>query len=844
MGRRGRTNELPGAVTGGVAGVAASFIGLPALRDARVSAAPKMLGARLHVGCGPRRLPGWINADAVPGVGDAVVDLHDSAALGRDTYREIYGCHVLEHCWPQDTPAILRRMRDALLPGGTLRLSVPDIRLVVKNCIDGHAYGDERSALSVLYGGTFSRETSAPDLHRQMFWRERLARLLAEAGFVNVREWGRGQYPAIDALGDYATTPFDVSTGKSLISLNMEADRPGDLAASLPRPVSSGAPIDVSVILGTVDRPQMLRDCVGAIRESLADSGLTHEIVVAYGREDDKSDPSLAWELGSVAWMRQQHDVVPVFGGMDGAIEAFNRAYATSRGRLICQINDDVFVDGDSIARAAQHLDADPSSAGVVFKFDRGDGQNYRHETLAGSLHPNQMVVRRETCEAVVERIGAFWGDAAHRTDKTYGGDSAFGVVCRHLGLRLDSVDGVTCRDLLAVDALRATNKAAVAPDHGARWCAMYEPYMTGVAPAPNADEWPNVYVPRRGQPPRRSPIDAGRPLRLLHLTVQSEAEPQTEMRTAFARLGPTLAMPWRRFADVLVAARAHRPDVVFAQIQGGYLTPQMMTALRAAVGSSCTLVNWTGDVRTSAAQPVERWLVDQAHYFDIMLASSATYARKLKIDEQVLMATGYLGCGVDAEANAPNPDAVEDSDAIFFGNHYQTLFYPRVAILAEVSRALPGALTVYGNGWEQTDVGAIAQPFVSKFEAAAIMHRARVTISTSLFQDLTRYTSDRLKRSMMSGAVTAVHAFDDMEGLGLVPYGPGDSARANCLAWRTTPELVELLRDWLRPERAAERREIRARAAAVARERYTWERIVEELLAIVRDYRARRGLA
>lgn len=181
-------------------------------------------GSRLHIGCGSRRLVGWVNADAVPGVGDVVLDLHDLGALPFSTFQEVYGSHVLEHCWPQDTPGILRRLHAALLPGGTLRLSVPDLRLVVKNCLDAQVFGDENAALAVIYGGSFSRTTSAPDLHRQAFWRERLARLLTEAGFVNVREWGPGQYPAIDALRDWATHPRDAG-GRSSISLNMEGDR-------------------------------------------------------------------------------------------------------------------------------------------------------------------------------------------------------------------------------------------------------------------------------------------------------------------------------------------------------------------------------------------------------------------------------------------------------------------------------------------------------------------------------------------------------------------------------------------------------------------------------------------
>lgn len=768
-------------------------------------------GSRLHIGCGSRRLAGWINADAVQGVGDVVVDLHND--LPRDTFVEIYGSHVLEHCWPQDTPAILRSLCVALLPGGTLRLSVPDLRLIVKNCVDSTAYGGDDSALAVLYGGTFSRTTSAPDLHRQAFWKERLTRLLTDAGFVNVREWGRGKYPHIDALKDYATFPSG-SDGKSLISLNLEADRPGELPKI---ELLAGAPIDVSVILGTVDRPEMLKDCVAAVRQSLL--GISYEIVVAYGRESDAALP----------WLRSQADILPVLGGMDGAIEAFNRAYRASRGRLICQINDDVLVDGDSIARAVQHIDANPSSAGVVFKFDRGDGHGYRHETFGSVLHPNQMVVRRETCEAVVERIGGFWGDAAHRTDKTYGGDSAFGVLCKHLGLRLDSVEGVTCRDLLAQDRLRASNKAAVPKDHGTRWTAMYSPLVSAPAPAAGVDEWPHCYVPRRGMPPRRSPIEAGRPLRVLALPIVVGGWPQTAMRRAFARIGPyaEVGHEGNFTRNMLDVAREHKPDLVWAQIQkNGW--QDAARELRQVVGPACTMVQWTGDVRTDGNQPVERWIASLSGSFDILLADNTGYPKKLAREG---IKAGYMGLGYESEI-VWEPAAQEQGGAVFIGTNYRALDGgARERLFATLSRELAGALSIYGSNW----TGPSARGAVDVAQSGQIIRRAAVTISRSLYSNLERYTSNRLKNSMYAGGVVAVERFPDMEGLGL-EHG------RNCLVWSGQDELLATLRDWIRPERAADRQAIRVRAHDLATERFSWDRCTEELLAIVRDYRARRG--
>ena len=798
------------------------------------------VGSRLHVGCGELRLPGWINADALLGRGEVQYDLRDE--LPPDTFAEIYGSHVLEHCYAEDTPAILARLFRALLPGGTLRLSVPDLRLVLKNCVESQAYGtSDHAALAVIFGGDASRRVTPLEQHRQAFWHERLERLLAAAGFVRIRPWGRGQYPAIDALGDYATVPYD-ENGKSLISLNLEADRPGEAVrdlgttASCLSSTSDGsverAGVDVSVLLGTVNRPAMLRDCIEAVRRSLR-APLTYEIVVAYGTEEDPALP----------WLLEQPDVVPVLGGMDGAIEAFNRAYAASRGRLLCQLNDDVLVDGDAIARAAAHLEATPDAAGVVFRFDQGDGRGYRHERIAGSLHPNQMVARREACEAVVERIGAFWGDAAHRTDRTYGGDSAFGVVCRHLGLRLDSVEGVTCRDLLAPDALRAQNAEAVADDHGRRWRAMYTPYMTAFAGPPAADAWPRCYVPRPGAPPRRSPIAAGRPLRVLALPIAIDGWPQTALRKALAAIGPAaeLAHHGDPPSAALELARTHKPDLVWAQVQRtGWQA--FARELRAAVGPACTIAMWTGDVRTDAGAPVERWLAELGQVFDLVLADNCTYPKKLAREG---VTAGYLCHGFEEEL-AWEPDAEERAGAVFIGANYTHLDGgARERLVCGIERAIPGLLNVYGPGWAMrpralssmtAHVERLRRGPIAIEQAGAIMRRTPVTIATSLFTELERYTSNRLKYACAVGAVTAVQRFVDMEGLGLEPG-------KNCLAWSTAAELVELLRDWTQPSRGPARHEIRVAARRLALERFTWTRSVEELLAIVRDLRARRGL-
>lgn len=819
-----RRRQERGAVVASTAPAAAGASGFTPSWSAPPVQSRWPVGTRLHVGCGGKVIAGWANTDTKPGVGpDGVVDL-SAADLPAATFSVIYACHVLEHCFPEETPLILARCLRALQPGGTLRLAVPDLRKIIRGC-DETAKGDPEffgADLNAPLFGDYRRGALEPDRHRQGFTLRRLTLLLEDAGFVSVREWVPSQYPEIAAIRDWSAWPT--------ITLNLEADRPAG-------PERGRAKVDVSVLLGTVDRPQMLRECVESVRASLAGSGLAHEVVVAYGREDDASLP----------WMRQQPDVVPVLGGMQGAIEAFNRAYRASKGRVICQLNDDVLVDGDSLARAVAYLDQTPGAAGVVLQYDRGDGKGYRNDRLGGALHPNQLVAPRETCEAVVDRIGAFWGDAEHRTDKTYGGDSAFGAVCRHLGLVLCTVPGATCRDRMheADDALRQANRQ-VAADHGQRWREMYGPMLTGPAVTPGPDEWPSVYLPRPGSQPRRSPVEAGPPERLLHLCGRNASEPLTSHREALAAMGPTVELPWMMLGDemprkVLEAAEAHRPTLVWWQIQDhGKVDPALIRELRRRVPSDCLILNWSGDVRRGATQPPAEWQVELGGLLDLSLDDDCTEPVRLR--NAGVRGTGYLQCGYCDKEFSPGPGPAVQTErvAVFTGTDYRWLDGgKRSELFRRVGQLLPGALRLHGTGWRQEELrGVIVDRPLDRLACAAVYRSAPVVVSQSCFDGgpdaLRRYTSDRLRRIMGAGGVAAVRRFPDQEGLGL-------REGVNCLCWDTPEDLAALLKDWLRPERDAERQRIREAAARVARENWTWRVVAENLLAIVRAERQRR---
>jgi len=83
-------------------------------------------GGRLHVGCGRTPLAGWINVDRqrFPGV-DLRLDIRDGLPF-RDL-GFVFAEHFLEHLTIEEALLFLGDAREALAPGGRIRLSTPNL---------------------------------------------------------------------------------------------------------------------------------------------------------------------------------------------------------------------------------------------------------------------------------------------------------------------------------------------------------------------------------------------------------------------------------------------------------------------------------------------------------------------------------------------------------------------------------------------------------------------------------------------------------------------------------------------------------------------------------------------
>jgi SAM-dependent methyltransferase len=98
----------------------------PSLRS-RERALMRLRGIKLHFGCGPRALPGWVNIDGWHFSGiDIPTDLRQRLPLDDMSCRLIFTEHVFEHIDADFRLPVLREFLRVLRPGGTLRIVVPD----------------------------------------------------------------------------------------------------------------------------------------------------------------------------------------------------------------------------------------------------------------------------------------------------------------------------------------------------------------------------------------------------------------------------------------------------------------------------------------------------------------------------------------------------------------------------------------------------------------------------------------------------------------------------------------------------------------------------------------------
>lgn len=173
--------------------------------------------AKLHIGCGERRLPGYLSIDIRPGVRPDIVGDVTALPVRQGSCSLIYACMVLEHIPDEAILQSLSQWRVCLGRGGVLRLSLPDFAASCRYYT--YAGGDIRSLDGLLLG----RKDYAENGHFTLWDWKRAEGALFKAGFSKVRWWDwRKELP--EDYDDFASAylpDFCKETGMHM-ALNIE----------------------------------------------------------------------------------------------------------------------------------------------------------------------------------------------------------------------------------------------------------------------------------------------------------------------------------------------------------------------------------------------------------------------------------------------------------------------------------------------------------------------------------------------------------------------------------------------------------------------------------------------
>jgi predicted SAM-dependent methyltransferase len=198
--------------------IGSSALGTPA--PPRIDPGTKL---KLHLGCGKRRLPGFVHVDRAnfphidfrSGVDRLDMFENDAAEL-------IYSSHVLEYFDRIEARRVLEEWKRVLCPGGVLRLAVPDFQALSEVYFLDHK-------VDLILGPLYGRMDvdGATIYHKTAYDFDSLQELLEQCGFQEVSRynWRETIHLHVDDHSQAYIPHMDKDHGK-LISLNVQCSKP------------------------------------------------------------------------------------------------------------------------------------------------------------------------------------------------------------------------------------------------------------------------------------------------------------------------------------------------------------------------------------------------------------------------------------------------------------------------------------------------------------------------------------------------------------------------------------------------------------------------------------------
>ena len=200
-------------------------------------------GIKLHVGCGPCLLEGWINLDVHPA--PLATNVLWGLPFPEGSVRLVFLSHLLEHLfYPNDVMPFLGEIFRVLEPGGVVRIIVPDIAQYIDayQNSDAEFFAERRQHWGAGDGRTTRLENflayagAGPDpawlfqAHKFGYDFETLSRALERAGFVDMRPSGFNASEHAELRVDENSEVAGAHHGGRHYSLFVEASKPAGAA--------------------------------------------------------------------------------------------------------------------------------------------------------------------------------------------------------------------------------------------------------------------------------------------------------------------------------------------------------------------------------------------------------------------------------------------------------------------------------------------------------------------------------------------------------------------------------------------------------------------------------------
>ena len=184
------------------------------------------MNKKLHLGCGKRYLDGYIHVDIHNYDHIDFVSNIDNLDMFKNEYVDlIYASHCIEYFDREEVIKVLKEWKRVLIPGGVLRLAVPNFESLIKVYSDSN---DLNKVLGPLYGKWDAGENKII-YHKTVYDLESLTILLEETGFDEIKEWDwRVVFKDEKDYDDHSQAYYphmDKDEGL-LISLNIECIKP------------------------------------------------------------------------------------------------------------------------------------------------------------------------------------------------------------------------------------------------------------------------------------------------------------------------------------------------------------------------------------------------------------------------------------------------------------------------------------------------------------------------------------------------------------------------------------------------------------------------------------------